>query len=53
MSEDELIAELESLIVRLPKGCTGWHGLSGSDKVIAHKIDVLINKIKGVGYERR
>ena len=42
----ELIKSLKELIIPLPKGCTGYTGLASSERVIAHKINVIIIKLE-------
>ena len=44
----DVIKELKGLIVPIKKGSSGYVSLSNSDRVTAHKINVIINKIKGV-----
>jgi len=47
MNTERLIKELESLISPIKKGCTGYVELANSERVTAHKISVIINKLKG------
>lgn len=42
----KVIKELERLIIPVKKGSTGYVALANSDRVTAHKISVLINKLK-------
>jgi hypothetical protein len=42
----ELIKELESLIIKPKKGCSGHTVLRGSEMVTAHKINKIINTLK-------
>lgn len=42
-----LLEGLSSLVVRLPKGVTGYNSLSCSDRVTAHKLTLIIHKLRG------
>jgi len=45
----ELIKSLKELINPLKKGCTGYVALASSERVTAHKINVIINKLETKG----